>query len=106
MNASLVILGIGSTYFTDFLKGSGIEMRPDGTIETDEFLRTNDLDVFVGGDIAYAPVWSHYNRKSAIGHFPLAQYHGKMAALNMLDKNKKLEAVPYFWTMLFGKGMR
>lgn len=41
-----------------------------------------------------------------LGHYPLAQYHGRMAALNMLGKNTPIKAVPYFWTMLFGKGFR
>lgn len=106
MKAHLLILGIGSTFYTDFLKGSGIAIRPDGTIETNEFLQTNYPDVYVGGDIAYSPVWCHGNEKAAIGHFPLAQYHGKIAALNMIGKQQTLKSVPYFWTMLFGKGFR
>lgn len=101
-----MIMGVGSTYYTDFLKDSGVEMLPDGTIETNEYLQTNVPEVYVGGDIAYAPVWSHHNKKAAIGHYPLAHYHGKIAALNMLNKQTKLQAVPYFWTMLFGKGVR
>jgi len=84
LKADLLICGIGSTYYTDFLKGSGIEMMPNGTIETDEYLQTNDPDVYVGGDIAYSPVWSSGDHKSDIGHYPLAHYHGKIAALNML----------------------
>lgn len=35
-----------------------------------------------------------------------AQYHGKIAALNMCDKKTELRAVPYFWTTLFGKSFR
>lgn len=99
-------MGVGSTYFTDFLKNSGLNMRPDGGLEVDEHLRTNIRNVFVGGDIAYAPVWSHGNVKSNIGHYPLAHYHGRMAARNMLGKNEPMKAVPYFWTMLFGKSIR
>lgn len=42
-----------------------------------------------------------------IGHYGLAQYHGRMAARNMLGKQlQPIKAVPYFWTMLFGKGFR
>ncbi|KAJ8935806.1 hypothetical protein NQ318_023359 [Aromia moschata] len=105
LKADLVIMGVGSTYYTDFLKNSGIDMREDGTIETNEYLQTNISNVYVGGDMAYAPVWSHDNKKAAIGHYQLAHYHGKMAALNMLGKRKAMEAVPYFWTMLLGKGI-
>ncbi|XP_023018677.2 apoptosis-inducing factor 3 isoform X1 [Leptinotarsa decemlineata] len=106
LKADLVIMGVGSTYYTDFLKNSGIEMQPDGSIETNNYLQTNVPDVFVGGDIAYAPVWSHGGKKSAIGHYPLAHYHGKIAALNMVGKTTELRSVPYFWTMLYGKGVR
>ncbi|CAH1118551.1 unnamed protein product [Phaedon cochleariae] len=106
LKADLVIMGVGSTYNTDFLKNSGVSMRPDGTVETDERLRTNVPEVYVGGDIAYAPVWSHGGKKSAIGHFPLAHYHGKVAAMNILGKETQLRTVPFFWTMLFGKSVR
>lgn len=81
-------------------------MRSNGTIETDEYLKTNNSDVYVGGDIAYAPVWSSGDQKAAIGHFPLAHYHGKIAALNMIGRKQRIQNVPYFWTMLFGKGFR
>ncbi|XP_057654676.1 apoptosis-inducing factor 3-like isoform X1 [Diorhabda carinulata] len=106
LKADIVIMGVGSTLATEFLKESGIEIRPDGSIETDEYLQTNIPDVLVGGDIAYAPVWSHNNQKASIGHYPLAHYHGKIAGLNLLDKKTPLKAVPYFWTMLYGKGIR
>jgi NADPH-dependent 2,4-dienoyl-CoA reductase/sulfur reductase-like enzyme/nitrite reductase/ring-hydroxylating ferredoxin subunit len=106
LDADLVVMGVGSSCLTDFLKGSGVELRPDGTVEVNEYLQSNDPSVYVGGDIAYAPVWSHHNQKAAIGHYPLAHYHGKIAALNILGKAKKLEAVPYFWTKLFGKSLR
>ncbi|XP_066144859.1 apoptosis-inducing factor 3 [Euwallacea fornicatus] len=106
LKCDILFCGIGSTYFTDFLKGSGLNMQPDGTVETNEYLQTNIPNVYAGGDIAYAPVWSHHNRKVAIGHYPLAHYHGRMAALNMVGKITPIKVVPYFWTMLFGKGFR
>ncbi|XP_060533498.1 apoptosis-inducing factor 3 [Cylas formicarius] len=106
LKADLLVMGVGSTYYTDFLRGSGIGMQSDGSVETDEYLETNVYGVYAGGDIAYAPVWSHGNAKVAIGHYPLAQYHGRVAALNMLGRKVPLRAVPYFWTMLFGKGFR
>lgn len=31
---------------------------------------------------------------------------GRVAALNMLKKPTKLESVPFFWTVLFGKSIR
>lgn len=106
LRADLCVMGIGSGFNTDFLKGSGIEMNPNGSITANENLQTNISNVYVGGDIAHAPVFSNCDEKSSIGHFGLAMYHGRIAALNMLGKNTPLRAVPYFWTMLFGKGIR
>lgn len=67
LKCDILFCGIGSSYFTDFLRGSGVELQDDGSVETNEFLQTNVPNVFAGGDIAYAPVWSHHNRKVAIG---------------------------------------
>lgn len=56
MKADLLILGIGSTFNTEFLNESGINVLQNGSVETDEFLQTNNPDVYVGGDIAFAPL--------------------------------------------------
>lgn len=106
LTADIVIMGVGSSCYTEFLQHSGINVSSDGSVEVDEYLQTNVPEVYVGGDIAHAPVWSHYNQKFTIGHYGLAHYHGKVAALNMLGRKTKLQAVPYFWTRLFNKSLR
>lgn len=106
LKADLVIMGVGSSCNTDFLKDTGIKMHTDGAVDVDEHLESSVAGIYAGGDIAHAPVWSYDNHKATIGHYPLAQYHGRIAALNMLNKKTELRAVPYFWTMLFGKGIR
>nr|XP_023017973.1 apoptosis-inducing factor 3-like [Leptinotarsa decemlineata] len=104
--ADLLIVGIGITLNTTFLKDSGIEIQQNGSIETDQYLQTNIPEVYAGGDVAWAPVWCAGNQKASIGHFGLAHYHGKTAALNMIGKQKELRSVPYFWTRLFGLSIR
>ncbi|CAH0549204.1 unnamed protein product [Brassicogethes aeneus] len=106
LKCDVLIMGTGSDFNTDFLRNSGVNLEENGSVDCDDHLRSNVADVYVGGDIAFAPVWSHGNEKSAIGHWPLAHYHGKIAALNMLGKNAPLKTVPFFWSMLFGKGLR
>jgi NADPH-dependent 2,4-dienoyl-CoA reductase/sulfur reductase-like enzyme len=59
--------------------------------------------VFAGGDNAYAPI---LDTTACIGHWQLAHYHGRIAALNMVGKPTEVQTVPFFWTMLFGKGVR
>ncbi|XP_067636931.1 apoptosis-inducing factor 3-like isoform X3 [Eurosta solidaginis] len=102
----VVVLGTGSTFNTDFLRDSGIKVNSDGSIDTDMHLMTNVIDVYVGGDIAKAPVFAHANQRSAIGHIQLAQYHGRVAALNMTGTIEDLKTVPFFFSNVFGKGIR
>ncbi|XP_018334359.1 apoptosis-inducing factor 3 isoform X4 [Agrilus planipennis] len=103
--ANFCITGIGSNLNTQFLGSSGININPNGTVEVDEYLKTNIDDIFAGGDIANAPIITH-NTKASIGHWGLSHYHGRLAALNMLGKNQPLKTIPFFWTMLFGKSIR
>ncbi|XP_017478473.1 PREDICTED: apoptosis-inducing factor 3 isoform X4 [Rhagoletis zephyria] len=102
----VVVLGTGSSFNTDFLKGSGIKVNADGSIDTDMHLMTNVIDVYVGGDIANAPIMANANQRGAVGHIQLAQYHGRVAALNITGTIEDLRAVPFFFTMIFGKGIR
>ncbi|XP_072934553.1 apoptosis-inducing factor 3-like [Epargyreus clarus] len=104
--ADMLILGVGTTFYTDFLKDSGIALQPNGAVNVNDKLETNIKNIYAGGDIAFAPVFAKNNEQMSIGHVGLAQYHGRTAALNILKKEKPLRTVPYFWTMLFGKSIR
>lgn len=106
LKANICIMGVGSTLNTAFLKDSGLGMNRDGSIDTNLHLETSIADVYVGGDIAHSPVFSNGNQPAAIGHYPLAQNHGKVAAMNMTGKALELHVVPFFWTMVFGKSFR
>jgi NADPH-dependent 2,4-dienoyl-CoA reductase/sulfur reductase-like enzyme len=66
-------------------------------------LESNIQGVYAGGDSAYAPI---LDTAACIGHWQLAHYHGHIAALNMVGKPTEIQTVPFFWTMLFGKGIR
>ena len=105
LKADVLIMGVGTTNNTEFLKNSGIAINSNGSIDTNKFLETNIPDVYVGGDIANAPMLNTDHRET-IGHYGLAQYHGKIAAMNMCGMKQELQTVPYFWTMLFGKSIR
>lgn len=43
---------------------------------------------------------------AAVGHYSLAHYHGRIAALNICGKETPLKSVPFFWTTLLGKSYR
>lgn len=102
LKCDICIMGTGSSFFTDFLKeDSGVKLNKDGSIDTNLLLETNIPDIYAGGDIANAPVFSIGNNLATIGHYPLAQYHGSIAAKNMAGNRTELKAVPYFWTGLY-----
>lgn len=103
----ILIMGTGSRFNTKFLIGSGLPLNASGSIEADIYLKTLVNDVYAGGDIVNAPVFSYNDERATIGHYQLAQYHGRIAAINMAGKtHQELRAVPFFFTMLFGKGFR
>lgn len=107
IECDLLIMGTGTRFYTDFLRDSDVAVNKNGSVDTDMYLMSNIPDVYFGGDIANAPVFSIANQRATIGHYQLAQYHGRIAAINMVGTNKQeLKAVPFFWTMLFGKGFR
>jgi NADPH-dependent 2,4-dienoyl-CoA reductase/sulfur reductase-like enzyme/nitrite reductase/ring-hydroxylating ferredoxin subunit len=99
--ADVCIMGIGAKCNTKFLRKCGIAMNKNGSIDTDVFLETNIRDIYVGGDIANAPVFTNRHKRSVIMHYAVAQYHGKVAALNMIGVTTELKTVPYFFTLLF-----
>lgn len=104
--ADICIVGIGSEYDTDFLKESGIILTKHGAIEVDEYLRTNIDGVFAGGDTCNAPVHGAKDVKASIGHWQLAQHHGRIAALNMLGKQEAIRSVPFFFSSMFSLNLR
>lgn len=106
LKADICVMGVGSTLNTEFLKGSGLTINRDGSIDANSHLESSIADVYIGGDIANSPVFTNGNKPSVIGHYPLAQYHGRVAAFNMTGMVKELRNVPYFWTMVFGKSFR
>lgn len=103
IRGDVCIVAIGSHFNTDFLHDSGLLINADGSVETDLYLQTSCENVWAGGDIANAPVLANKNDSATIGHFSVAQYHGKVAALNMLGMSTELRTVPYFATEFFGK---
>ena len=106
LKADICIMGVGSTLNTGFLKESGLKLNRDGSVDTNNHLESSIADVYIGGDIANAPVFSSDNKLTTIGHYPLAQYHGRTAGNNMTGMTQELRVVPFFWTMLFGKSFR
>uniref|UniRef100_A0A3B1JV53 Apoptosis inducing factor mitochondria associated 4 n=1 Tax=Astyanax mexicanus TaxID=7994 RepID=A0A3B1JV53_ASTMX len=106
LQADVVISGIGVIPNSDFLKGSAVEVDSRNAVVVDKFMRTNIPDVFAAGDVVSFPLALREDKMVQIGHWQLAQAHGRVAALNMLKKQTEINSVPYFWTVLLGKSIR
>ncbi|RWS26139.1 apoptosis-inducing factor 3-like isoform X4 [Leptotrombidium deliense] len=104
--ADVVVVGIGTEPNVSYLDNSGVSYAFYNNIVVNEKLETAIADVYAGGDIAAFPLSTHDNKLVAIGHWQIAQIHGKTAALSMLGLPAKCHTVPFFWSMMFGKGLR
>ncbi|XP_036975378.1 apoptosis-inducing factor 3 isoform X2 [Acanthopagrus latus] len=104
--ADVLIVGIGIKPNSEFLKGSKIQMDSKNFVTVDKYMRTNVPDVFCGGDLATFPLMMAQNQLVNIGHWQMAQAHGRIAALNMLNRQTELSSVPFYWTVLLGKTIR
>ena len=65
IKADAVILAIGIRPNTEFIRDSGLDLRPNGTIRVSQSMQTNDPDIYAVGDCACVtdavtgePLWS------------------------------------------------
>ncbi|KAF2357821.1 FAD/NAD(P)-binding domain [Trinorchestia longiramus] len=114
LEAGIVICGIGVQPATDFLEGSEVQLDDRGYVVVDQFLRTSVGSVYSGGDIAVFPLQyggAVRDDRAQAGHWQIAQYHGHVAAHNLLSsltntRLRPVNTVPMFWTVLQGKSLR
>ena len=103
LKADLVVIGVGVTPATDI---AGLQTNSRGYVEVNTKMATSLPDIWAAGDIISFPLNSYKDQMVNIGHWGLAMYHGKIAALNMLSIDVNLNTVPFFWTVQFGKSIR
>uniref|UniRef100_A0A673GSI7 Apoptosis inducing factor mitochondria associated 4 n=1 Tax=Sinocyclocheilus rhinocerous TaxID=307959 RepID=A0A673GSI7_9TELE len=93
--ADIVIVGIGVQTLISLRKHLQFQ-----------FMKTNIPDVFAAGDVVSFPLPLVGHKRVNIGHWQLAQAHGRISGLSMLNQQVAINIVPYFWTMLLGKSIR
>uniref|UniRef100_A0A673BWW3 Apoptosis inducing factor mitochondria associated 5 n=1 Tax=Sphaeramia orbicularis TaxID=375764 RepID=A0A673BWW3_9TELE len=91
---------------SEFLRGTKIQMDSKNFVPVDKHMQTNVPGVFCGGDLSTFPLAMAKDHRVNIGHWQMAQTHGRIAALNMLGKQTELNTVPFYWTVLLGKTVR
>ncbi|MED6271881.1 hypothetical protein CHARACLAT_024763 [Characodon lateralis] len=104
--ADVVIAGIGAIPNSHFLAGSDVAVDSRKAVIVDKFMRTNEADIFSAGDVTSFPLSIRGDQRVNIGHWQMSHAHGRVAALNMLNKPTPIESVPFFWSMFAGKSIR
>jgi 3-phenylpropionate/trans-cinnamate dioxygenase ferredoxin reductase component len=70
----------------------------DNGIAVDETLVTSDPNIYAAGDCISFPLPVYGGRRVRLESWRAAQDQGALAAANMLGKNEKFMAVPWFWS--------
>jgi NADPH-dependent 2,4-dienoyl-CoA reductase/sulfur reductase-like enzyme len=99
--ADLVVVGIGVTPATGWLKGSGVELHErDSGLCCDKTLSTGLPGVYGAGDVVHYPNELFDGLVMRLEHWTNASEQGSLAAKNALnpDEAKPSAAVPYFWS--------
>jgi len=102
LDADYCIVGAGIIPATKYLKGVTIER--DQSVVCDQTLKAAD-GLYAGGDICRY-TWHYTGESVRVEHWGMAQYHGKIAAMNMAGKKTQVHNIPFFWTQMYGKSVR
>ena len=106
LEADLVLVGAGVTPNTQPLAGIEGVLDSRGIIPVDEFMQSTVENIWAAGDIVEFPLLTYSRQLINIGHWGIAMYMGKVAALNILGRKEPAYTVPFFWSVQFGKSIR
>lgn len=88
----LVLVAVGVTPNTSFMKGTGIYKGLNDAITVNAFMETSILDIYAAGDCAM----QYHRIKKKDDYIPLgthANKQGQIAGLNMIDKKRSFRGI-------------
>ena len=95
---AMVVAGLGVTPVTEMLAGSGIE-EDDGVL-VNEYLETNQRDIYAAGDVAnYQDVL--FGKRRRVEHWDNAVSQGRYCAQQFMGERTPFRHVPYFFSDVF-----
>ncbi|KAF9648828.1 hypothetical protein BDM02DRAFT_3143619 [Thelephora ganbajun] len=103
IEADLVVVGVGVSPATEFLKQSDgfpqDALQKDGGVLVDEYLKVRGLDdVFAIGDIAVYPRIPH-GEETRIEHWNVAGNHGRAVGKTISGSPVPFSKIPIFWSV-------
>ncbi|HSP16531.1 MAG TPA: FAD-dependent oxidoreductase [Thermoanaerobaculia bacterium] len=93
--ADFVVIGVGVVPSTELAERAGIAV--DRGILVDDHLRTNARDVYAAGDVARWP-YGKSSERIRIEHWVVAARQGQTVAHNILGRDERFAAAPFFWS--------
>lgn len=104
--ADFIVMAVGVSPATGFLKESGIDVEANGGVRVDEYLRVRSVsgdDVYAIGDIAIYP--QIHGGETRIEHWNVAGNHGRAVGKTISGSPQPFAKVPIFWSAL-GQNLR